>query len=148
MPETTSQKRPLPAGQLKHDLRNPFGQILGFSEMVLEEAQDLGETEDLEKLNEVCTIARELVSAIDAQFSASGGDPQSPVSEDFVRQLEARIEPGIARILDMKLDESAFASSEPQAKDIQQILTAAASVRSILGAAAGVHGSSTHGAGR
>jgi signal transduction histidine kinase len=145
MPETTSYNIPPAASQLKHDLRNPFGQILGFSEIVIEEAQELGESEDLEKLNEICAIARELVSAIDAQFSAAGGEAHRPISEDFIRRLEARIEPGVARILEMKFHESDFASSEPQANDIRQILAAAASVRSIIdSAAARAQGVSLH----
>lgn len=56
---------------LRHDLRTPLNAIIGYSEMVLEEAEDLGEEELVDLLNLVVTNGREILGVVDDVLSAS-----------------------------------------------------------------------------
>lgn len=122
----------LARGQLRHDLLNPVSQISGFSEMVIEDRRQLGETGDLEKLDEVCSIAADLIGCIDAQLPVGSTHIEDAVSETLMFQLQSCVEPAVARILEMNLERCAFAGSEPYSEDVKRILVATESLRSIL----------------
>ncbi len=60
----------LPAN-LKHDLRTPLNHIIGYCEMALEEAQDLGRAEFVADLQRIHAAGRRLVTVIDDLFDAT-----------------------------------------------------------------------------
>jgi signal transduction histidine kinase len=132
MPETRSPYQELTVGQLKHDLRNPVGQILGFSEMLIEDLRDLGNTDHLDKLYGACTIARALLNGIDVQLSSGGVQPQEAVPESLVVQLKSRLDTDMTRLLELHLEDCPFAKREPFSDDVRAILAAAIALRAVL----------------
>src|SRR5690606_32027204 len=70
--------------QLRHDLRTPLNAIAGYSEMLLEEAQDIGAKAVEDDIRAILSAAAELLALMDdiARFSNAeagnarpGGDP-------------------------------------------------------------------------
>lgn len=56
---------------LRHDLRNPIGQVLGYGEMVLDDLRDLGRSDlvaDVEKIN---AAGKRLLALVDERLNAA-----------------------------------------------------------------------------
>jgi adenylate cyclase len=64
-------------GSLLHELRTPLTQIIGYSEMLAEEAQEKGEAESLETLRTIAQAGRRLSRMLEEAFGAASaeGDP-------------------------------------------------------------------------
>jgi adenylate cyclase len=58
-------RRARPPASLRHDLRTPLNQILGYAEMLQEEASDIGQERFVADLQRIATAARELLGLID-----------------------------------------------------------------------------------
>jgi adenylate cyclase len=76
-----------PAGRLLHDLRTPLNQIIGYSEMLQDEAQDLGQPHLVETLRKIAAAGRALTSLLEDAFGISrglgaDGAPEAPVEPD------------------------------------------------------------------
>ena len=70
-PEKPSESAPHPVPpQLLHDLRTPLNQIIGYSEMLAEQAQDTGQTAFVADLHKVQSAGQQLLSLLDANFTA------------------------------------------------------------------------------
>ncbi len=59
---------------LRHDLRTPLNAIIGYSEMVLEEAEDLGEEDLVGLLNSIVASGREILGVVNDVLAASRMD--------------------------------------------------------------------------
>ena len=57
-----------PAANFKHDLRTPLNHIIGYCEMLIEEAQDAGREAALPDLERIHTAGRHLLSVINDLF--------------------------------------------------------------------------------
>jgi class 3 adenylate cyclase/CheY-like chemotaxis protein len=55
-------------GQLRHDLKTPINQIIGYSEMLAEDAEDNGQEEALADLQKIGTAAKTLLELIDREI--------------------------------------------------------------------------------
>jgi len=55
---------------VRHELRTPMNHIIGYTEMLLEEAEDLGEGDVTSELRQIHVAARLLLSTIDSGFRA------------------------------------------------------------------------------
>jgi signal transduction histidine kinase len=64
----------LPAALL-HDLRTPLGQIIGYSEMLAEQAQGAGEEALLPDLKKVVAAAYRMLALIESRFASDRGGP-------------------------------------------------------------------------
>jgi len=74
----------LPAHVL-HDLRTPLHQIIGYSEMLAEQAEDEGQQGFLSDLQRIRTAGRELLAVLDNEVHSPPGDipyraPEAPAS--------------------------------------------------------------------
>ena len=65
--------------QLRHDLRTPLNQMLGYSEMLLEDAQD--QPEVAQELQEILDGSKRLLSLVSKVLAVDG------VSLDLIRAL-------------------------------------------------------------
>ncbi|MEO8362649.1 MAG: response regulator, partial [Vicinamibacteria bacterium] len=57
-----------PLAQIRHDLKTPINQIIGYSEMLAEDAEEKGETEALADLNKIGVAAKNLLELIDKEL--------------------------------------------------------------------------------
>jgi len=62
---------------LLHEMRTPLGQIMGYSEMLQEEAQDRGQEDLVPDLKKIESAARHLLRYVEDLFSPNAGAPAS-----------------------------------------------------------------------
>jgi sigma-B regulation protein RsbU (phosphoserine phosphatase) len=67
-----SQSSPDAASQLRHDLRTPVNHIIGYSEMLLEDAEECRNESSASDLKKIRSAALELLGLIDTRLSAGG----------------------------------------------------------------------------
>jgi sigma-B regulation protein RsbU (phosphoserine phosphatase) len=80
------------ASQLRHDLKTPVNHIIGYSEMLLEDAEECGNESSASDLKKIRSAAQELLGLINTRMT-SGGLAETPKSasasslkfEDFKR---------------------------------------------------------------
>jgi adenylate cyclase len=63
-------EEPTALRKLRHDLRTPLGQIIGYAEMLQEEAEERGLADFVPDLERIRSAARQLVQAVDRVFEA------------------------------------------------------------------------------
>jgi class 3 adenylate cyclase len=112
-----------PKRSIRHELRTPINQIIGYGEMLEEEVADEGHTQYLDDLKKIGIAARDLLQKIDA-LPLDGAAPGAPAvqtvrapeikSGDYVSPVAKSAEgdaapPGAARVLvvdDVELNRS------------------------------------------
>jgi class 3 adenylate cyclase/CheY-like chemotaxis protein len=67
--DKTSEVRPDPFAQARHDLRTPVNQIIGYSELLQEEAEEEGKTEYVPDLQKIQAAARRQLEVITKYLS-------------------------------------------------------------------------------
>ena len=92
---------PDPLAQIRHDLKTPINQIIGYSEMLAEDAEDRGETSAVGDLSKIGTAARTLLELIDREIrpgrmmpSGGGGSPAVAPAPPAAAQPSASQIPG------------------------------------------------------
>lgn len=98
----TEGKWELPALQssIRHDLRTPLNAVLGYAEMLMEEAADLGQESFIAELQKIHTAGKEMLALIDSLVRFSEVDagttdataPDSPVST-IVQEVVSTVHP-------------------------------------------------------
>ncbi len=74
-PTTEERDRAAAASQLRHDLITPVNHILGFAELLIEEAEERGRSHLVDRLGTVRTLGKQVLEGIDhalAQASEVG----------------------------------------------------------------------------
>ncbi|HEY6728400.1 MAG TPA: response regulator [Polyangiaceae bacterium] len=72
--------------RLRHALRTPLNQIIGYSEMLQEDAADLGKPEFVSDLKKVELAGRKLLELIEAATSALSGDAEPAADATGARE--------------------------------------------------------------
>jgi sigma-B regulation protein RsbU (phosphoserine phosphatase) len=67
-----SHSSPDAASQLRHDLRTPVNHIIGYSEMLLEDAEECGNESSASDLKKIRSAAHELLGLINTRLSVGG----------------------------------------------------------------------------
>ncbi len=77
---------------MSHELRTPLSAVIGYSEMLQEEVEDLGQTALLDDLNKINSNARHLLSLINdvLDLSKIEADRMTTFAEDFTVESLAR----------------------------------------------------------
>jgi CheY-like chemotaxis protein len=80
---------PSPAARLRHDLRTPVNHILGYGEMLLEDAEATGRAGRAASLARILDLARQMIVVIDAPATVGqlGDSLQAPASRT-IAELE------------------------------------------------------------
>src|SRR3954453_7308605 len=108
---------------LRHDLRTPINHIIGYSELLLEEAEDLGLMsvgDDLQKIHQAGTLLLSLVNdALDASRLATEGRELDRLSQELRTPLNAII--GYSDLLQEEAEAEGYAALVP---DLQRIESA------------------------
>ncbi len=96
-PNEPKEKDPL--SQVRHDLKTPINQIIGYSEMLAEDAEDKGDTDGLADLNKIGTAARTLLELIDRELRPdrialpAAPAPAAPASAAAAKGADAKPAP-------------------------------------------------------
>jgi adenylate cyclase len=88
--DTTSREAQAVMRRLRHDMRTPLGQIIGYSELVEEEVSDRGLDELVPDLTKIRDAAQILLQLVDVYFS---GEPL-PSGAEIAPIAGAEAEPG------------------------------------------------------
>src|SRR5665213_536820 len=113
---------------LRHELRTPLNHIIGFSEMLLEEAEDTGASGLVPALRQVHADARELLGRLNALLAAA-----TSAADYAPERLAAELSPSLHRVVacvDALTAEAAVSSTARIRDDIERIVAAA---RRLLG---------------
>lgn len=89
---TDGPERHLLPATLLHDLRTPLNQIIGYSEMLVEQAEEAGNVAFLPDLQKLAKAGQNLLSLFNGNFvsdstEASAVSFEKPVREPFVESI-------------------------------------------------------------
>ena len=112
---------------LRHELRTPLNHIIGFSEMLLEEAEETGSAALVPALRLVHEQARELLGRLNGLLGAAAGE-----ADYAPARLEAELLPSLRRVVASTeaLKAEAASGSQRLRDDVDRIVAAA---RRLLG---------------
>ena len=92
--------------KLRHDLRTPINQIIGYSEMLEEEAAEAGQSEYVPDLQKIQKAARTLLAGIDQWLSPGAAAPPPAAETSKLPEPETEAEETDAGIdLELKIKE-------------------------------------------
>ena len=91
-----STRHALPS-DLLHDLRTPLNQIIGYSEMLLEQAQEQGRDEFVPDLRKTHAAGQQLLALIDDHFHPTHG-PATPAAPATINEEVAELPPSAFRL--------------------------------------------------
>jgi two-component system, NtrC family, sensor kinase len=114
--------------ELRHSLRTPVNHILGYSEMLIEDATALANAPLLEALREAHSTARAILAAINAALANRESVPSSEIAAlcEQIRPLVSTIERSVAA--------ARAASAPPEwAADLDRIAHAAVNLLALFG---------------
>jgi CheY-like chemotaxis protein len=99
--ESGAALTPEALAELRHDLRTPLNHVIGYSEMLLEDAADPALVERRARLEETLGAAREALDLINATLSAARGAAAGDVARlyDALRGPRARIVAAVTALL-------------------------------------------------
>jgi signal transduction histidine kinase len=127
MPQTLAAESHAGSGlgpaDLRHALRTPLNHIIGFSEILLEDLQKSGATEDTVLLEQLRRIARDLVTAVEVELAGTL-DQTNYTPSDVLAAVRAKIRATVAKIAELKLNQAAIAARDPEGRDVRRILNA------------------------
>jgi two-component system, NtrC family, sensor kinase len=132
-PETTPNPRPdtvqqAALSELRHNLRTPVNHILGYSEMLIEDAAALGNTAVHDALREVHATARAVLGEINGALSNRESVPSTEIDA-----LCERIRPKVGAIEQCIATARAAAGRPDWTADLDRIAHAAANLLAIFG---------------
>src|SRR4051812_36823730 len=88
MGEESVAVRMRPVAELRHDLRTPLNHIIGYGEMLMEDAEDRSDEASVAALRQIHTTAKELVGVIQSVLSPS----KTEVTQDELTALRDRLQ--------------------------------------------------------
>ena len=120
MGEESGGSRVRPVAELRHDLRTPLNHIIGYGEMLMEDAEDRADTASVEALRAIQTTAKELVGVIQSTLLPHKTD----VTESELHALRDRLQDPLQGIIATAVGLLGSAT-ESTAKDLETIRAAA-----------------------
>ncbi len=109
------------ASELRHELRTPVNHIVGYAEMLIEDAEDAGATERKEVLDDTLVAAREVLTIINQMLPPGAAS----VDRDTVDGLFERLRAPQGKIVQLVDGLLATVTDEPALEDLQKIRRAA-----------------------
>ena len=105
---------------LRHDLRTPLNHILGYAELLLEEAEAAGHSDFVADLQKICLAGRELLAVVNRRLDSArlrAGDPDR-LSHELRTPLNAII--GYSDLLREEAEERGLDALVPDLEKIHQ----------------------------
>lgn len=120
-PMLTSTRR------LRHDLRTPVNHILGYSQLLIEDAQESSNGRGTSQLSQIADLGQSILRQIEAALPTP--EPDNP--EEAVMELRRTLRPGVDEIKRSVLGLD-FAEGSSQFSDRQRLLQAAAKLATFV----------------
>jgi pimeloyl-ACP methyl ester carboxylesterase/DNA-binding response OmpR family regulator len=127
--EQPADERELTLRVLRHELRTPVNHIIGYSEMLLEAAEDAGDESEQDVLNSVLTAGKQLLLLINETLAVENGAPDLAALADAVEPALATINEHCAA-----LQQGESASDAQRSSDLHRIGSAVEDLRGLLAA--------------
>ena len=121
-----SDKTANPIAELRHDLRTPINHIVGYTEMLLEDAEEGGSefTERRMAFEQTLTAAREAIELIDATLPPTRLEIEDQELADLTKSF-ALPQSQIREALEGLLADETVKADEALVEDLHKILSAA-----------------------
>lgn len=116
--------------EFRHNLRTPVNHILGYSELLMEDAADANLTSALEMLRHIHSAARAALEAVNTALSG-----RDSVTHSEIEALCAKVQPRADRIrhcIDAMKSDSEHAAPKEWTEDLDRIAGAAAAMLTML----------------
>src|SRR5476649_338552 len=107
------------AQRLRHDLRTPVNHLLGYSQLLIEDAQESGAGEGTHHFEQVMFFGKEILKQIELSLPAS--NPEA--SEERLAKLQDNLKPWLDKIRET-LNPLSLDKSTTQFADVQRLLQA------------------------
>lgn len=107
------------AQRLRHDLRAPVNHLLGYSQLLIEDAQETGVDHGVAQFEQVVVLGKEILKEI--ELSLPSTDPDA--SEQRLAELQGNLKPWLGKIRET-LTSLSLDKSSPQFADVQRLLQA------------------------
>src|SRR5258707_2873480 len=104
-----------------HELRTPLNHIIGYSETLIEEAEDANETQLVAPLQAILSTGRQLLALVNDIFSAERADERKAHLRTMLGDL-IPLAHGVAAQIEPLLNENS--DNEPLIKDLHKIQSA------------------------
>ncbi|HXH84187.1 MAG TPA: histidine kinase dimerization/phospho-acceptor domain-containing protein, partial [Candidatus Tectomicrobia bacterium] len=114
-----------PAAQLRHDLRTPLNHVIGYAEMLLEEASEAGDADVAARLRTLHAEARRLLTLLNAALTPAPGQP-GPTDVAAARDTATPLLERILATVDALRDRATRTGADGLVPDLDRIRMAAA----------------------
>ena len=117
--------------EFRHNLRTPVNHLLGYAELLIEEAAEMRNARALDALRQIHSAARATLTHVNELLS----DRES-VGDDILEEVFTSVRPRTDRIencLDALRDDEAMETPEEWREDLERIRSAVQSLRDVLG---------------
>src|SRR4051812_21778600 len=126
-----NNERPRPPQSLKHELRTPLNQIIGYTEMLIEEAQDKKQERFIPDLERIHAAGRRLLTVVDDLFDSTQTSEKKLDESYLQHELRTPLNQ-IIGYTEMLQEEATERSQQPFISDFQRIHTAARELLNLL----------------
>lgn len=111
--------------QIKHELRTPINQLVGFSELLLEEIQDGGDSNDIARLKAHCEVGRALVCSLETVLpNPGGGSFGDEVQPQMLQRLRDVVQGAMQKLMEVDLESAGFPARCSSRDDLRRIVAA------------------------
>src|SRR5262245_16998876 len=115
--------------ELRHNLRTPINHILGYGEMMIEDATDLGLEDCAKDLSKIHEDGKQLLTIINSALTPATNEVCEPELRALHRDLLPPLNKVIVRLRTVRLQAEDLQDSHPEASrvfaDLNKIQTAA-----------------------
>ncbi len=105
--------------RLRHDLRTPVNHLLGYSQLLIEDAQESGSCNGLACFEQIAGLGKDILRQIEVSLPSHETD----ATEQRLTELRENLKPRLEQILE-NLGGLSLDQSSPQFADVQRLLLA------------------------
>jgi CheY-like chemotaxis protein/class 3 adenylate cyclase len=113
---------------VRHELRTPVNAMIGYSEMLLEDAEEAGDSEAAADLRRICTCSREILRQLETILSTERiSTEQGRDLESYGMQIRADLRDPLGAIVgytEMLIESSEDSGQASRIPDLNRVLTA------------------------
>src|SRR5580658_8757025 len=114
-PARSAQTPMIPTQRLRHDLRTPVNHLLGYSQLLIEDAQESGFDDGTALFERIAALGKDILRQIELSLPST----ETTAPEQRLVELRELLEPRLGEI-NQTLDSLPCDKSSPQFADVQR----------------------------